>query len=63
MFYLRTSSLNHKTMQDNFGNARIRNDWESSRFRIPRHKRILMMEVRCTVYRFQVKTSTNYFHL
>jgi len=37
MFYLRTSSLGHKIMQDNFGsggNAKVGSDWESSRFRI-----------------------------
>jgi len=36
MFYLRTSSLRHKIIQDNFGSARVRSgsNWESSRFRI-----------------------------
>jgi len=36
MFYLRTSSLRHKIMQDNFGSgsSRVGSDWESRRFRI-----------------------------
>jgi len=34
IFYLRTSSLRHKILQDNIGSAKVRSDWESSFFHI-----------------------------
>jgi len=66
MFYLRTSSLRHKIMQDNFGSGSsgsVRvgswSDWESSRFRIT--ARYLYKETAKWPFRFSSQAATCYY--